>query len=203
MKMLLLAAGTAVLAATVHGAPPRTQPDPSVQQIRAMTEKYKDIEVALADGYIPASGCETAGMMGRDPADGAMGIHYARPDLLKINALEPRVDGMGTHTDFSQPGVLIYEPQMDGSMELVAVENLVFKDAWHAENGPRRPSFRGRLWDAMADDPDTDLDEAHGFVPHYDFHIWVHRSNPNGLYAQFNPDVTCDHAAPMDHGDHG
>jgi hypothetical protein len=43
----------------------------------------------------------------------------------------------------------------------------------------------------MADDPATALDEAHMFVPHYDRHIWVHRPNPNGMFAQFNPAVTC------------
>lgn len=29
-----------------------------------------------------------------------------------------------------QPGVLVYEPQADGSLELVAVDNLVFRDTW-------------------------------------------------------------------------
>jgi len=33
----------------------------------------------------------------------------------------PRVDGSGTHTDFLRPAILIYEPQSDGSLELVAV----------------------------------------------------------------------------------
>ena len=61
---------------------------------------------------------------------GAMGVHYVRPDLLGITAPpSPRVDGNGTHTDFLKPGILIYEPQADGSMQLVAVENLVFNPA--------------------------------------------------------------------------
>jgi hypothetical protein len=48
----------------------------------------------------------------------------------------------------------------------------------------------------MADDPATKLDEGHMFEPHYDRHVWVHRANPNGVFAQFNPRVTCsDHAA--------
>ena len=70
-------------------------------------------------------------MMGRPASYGAMGIHYFRPDLLGITAPpSPRVNGVGTHTDFLKPSILIYEPQADGSMALVAVENLVFAAAW-------------------------------------------------------------------------
>ena len=36
-------------------------------------------------------------------------------------------------------------------------------------------------------------DEAHNFMPHYDRHVWVHRDNPNGVFAPFNPAVTCAH----------
>jgi len=55
-----------------------------------------------------------------------MGVHYLRPDLLGVTAPpSPRVNGVGTHTDFRTPSILIYEPQADGSLELVAVENRV------------------------------------------------------------------------------
>lgn len=47
----------------------------------------------------------------------------------------------------------------------------------------------------MADDPNTSADEAHAFTPHYELHVWVHRDNPQGLFAEFNPGVTCDHAS--------
>ncbi|WP_265562895.1 hypothetical protein [Sphingomicrobium arenosum] len=199
MTMIAMALGTAGMIGAAPAQPPRTQPDASVHQIRLQTARFQDVEVALAENYIPAPFCETAEMMGRDPAEGGMGVHYFRPDLLGLTS-QPgeRVDGVGTHTDFSQPAVLVYEPQADGSLELVAVENLVFKSAWDAQHGGRRPSFRGRIYNEMADDPSTPVDEAHGFAPHYDLHIWVHRANPNGLYAQFNPDVTCDHAPSMD-----
>jgi hypothetical protein len=39
----------------------------------------------------------------------------------------------------------------------------------------------------------TDIDEAHGFEPHYELHAWVFRENPNGPFEQFNPAVTCEH----------
>jgi hypothetical protein len=28
-------------------------------------------------------------------------------------------------------------------------------------------------------------------MPHYDRHVWVFRDNPNGVFAQYNPKVTC------------
>jgi len=31
------------------------------------------------------------------------------------------------------------------------------------------------------------------FAPHYERHVWLYRDNPNGMYAQFNPNVTCEH----------
>ncbi len=152
--------------------------------------------MALAEGYVrePTNTCETADMMGRPVSDGAMGVHYLRPDLLGISAPpNPRVDGNGTHTDFLKPGVLIYEPQADGSMTLVAIENLVFTKAWHAAGNVNPPSFQGVRFDHMIDDPGTPIDEAHTFAPHYDRHVWLYRDNPKGLFAPFNPAVTCAH----------
>jgi hypothetical protein len=123
-----------------------------------------------------------------------MGIHYFRPDLLGITAPpNPRVDGSGTHTDFRKPSILIYEPQSNGSLELVAVENLVFQRSWAATGATKPPSFHGVAWDTMQDDPSTRIDEAHMFEPHYDRHVWIYRDNPNGVFAPFNPAVSCKH----------
>ncbi|MEI2808044.1 hypothetical protein [Albidovulum sp.] len=170
--------------------------EPTLEDLRAATARFADVKVALAEGYIadPANVCEVATMMGRPEAEGAMGIHYLRPDLLGISAPpNPRVDGTGIHTDFRQPSVLLYEPQADGSLALVGVENLVFRAAWEAAGNTEPPAFHGLAYDRMEDDPVTGLDEAHNFMPHYDRHVWVHRDNPNGVFTPFNPAVTCAH----------
>lgn len=169
--------------------------DPDLATVRRATERFRDIEVAVAEGYVPdpMNICDSADMLGRPAELGVMGIHYFRPDLLGITRTEPRVDGTGTHTDFLRPSILIYEPQADGSMELVAVENLVFRKAWEAAGNAEPPSFLGVTWDLMADDPATEVDEAHMFEPHYDRHVWIFRENPNGVFAQFNPNATCEH----------
>lgn len=167
-------------------------------EIRDATERFRDVEVALAEGYIrdPADLCETAEMTGQPRKLGAMGLHYFRPDMLGITASPgPRVGGTGTHTDFAKPAVLVYEPQADGTLELIAVENLVFAKAWKQAGHEAPPSFHGVAWDTMMDDPATPADEAHNFEPHHDRHIWLYRENPNGIFAPFNPRVTCKHHA--------
>ena len=163
------------------------QADLEVAAAKAAAEKYKDVNVALAAGYIP----DPSGECAASPA-GGMGIHYLNMELLEITAATPRVDGTGTHTDFLNPAVLLYEPQEDGSLVLVGIENLVFQAAWYEAGNTAPPSFAGVEWDAMADDPATAVDEAHGFTPHYDRHVWVFRDNPAGVFTPFNENVSCE-----------
>src|SRR5262245_27278298 len=173
----------ALTAAGTASASERTTPgpgEPTLREVRQATERFQDVNVALAEGYIrdPFNMCDTADMMGRPASFGAMGIHYFRPDLLGITAPpSPRVNGVGTHTDFRQPSILIYEPQADGSMQLVAVENLVFAAAWKAAGNAEPPVFHGVPYDSMIDDPTTKIDEAHMFEPHFDRHVWIYREN--------------------------
>lgn len=184
------AASNGVVAHVLSSAPD----EPSLAQVRAATERFRDVKVALAEGYLrdPMNLCDTAEMMGKPAKLGAMGIHFFRPDLLGIaGPPNPRVDGTGIHTDFLRPSILIYEPQQDGSLELVAVENLVFAKAWKEAGHNSPPSFHGVTYDTMIDDPATPVDEAHMFEPHHDRHVWIYRDNPNGVFAPFNPAVTC------------
>ena len=187
---------TVILALLVTCAPiALSAAEVDLDAMRASVEKYKDINVALADGYIsPDNHCVSAEGEGLPPELGAMGFHYINPAMLKITSTEPRVDGESTYTDWSQPSVLIYEPQADGTLELVAVENLVFEAAWDAAATGEELVLNGRSWDHMADDPNTPGDEAHGFMPHYDQHVWLFRENPMGDLMPFNPNVSCEHA---------
>ena len=141
--------------------------------IREATSRCKDVNVALAEGFIapPPVECVAAADLGLPPALGAMGIHYINPAMLKMTATEPRVDGMSTHTDFLKPSILLYEPQTDGSLVLVGFKNLVFQKAWKEAGNDAPSSFSGRTWDAMADDETARADEAHAFEPHFDQHV--------------------------------
>jgi hypothetical protein len=196
VKSTLLAAVATLATTSSAVACPLHGDEPTLEEVRAATERFRDVNIALAEGYVrdPLDLCDTAAMMGRPAELGAMGIHFARPDLLGIKAPpDPRVDGDGIHTDFLEPSILIYEPQADGSLELVAVENLVFARAWAEAGNAAPPTFHGVPYDTMIDDPTTPVDEAHLFEPHHDRHVWIYRDNPNGVFTPFNPAVTCEH----------
>jgi hypothetical protein len=160
--------------------------------IRQATSRFRDINVAFSEGYVmPAPHCVSAAAEGEPKQLGAMGVHIVRPDLLAITAMSPRVNGAGTHTDFTRPSVLVYEPQPNGGYELVAVENIVFAQAWHAAGNLKRPAFHDNEYYSVIDNPLTPTDEAHGFEPHYELHIWLYRENPAGMFMPFNVRARC------------
>ncbi|MFW6083847.1 MAG: hypothetical protein ACODAA_01395 [Gemmatimonadota bacterium] len=168
--------------------------DEAIPALREATARFRDVEVALAEGYVrdPMNLCITAPVEGHPPQLGGMGIHFFRPDLLGLTETEPRVNGTGVHTDFSNPSVLVYFPDEEGELRLGAIENLVFRDAWLRAGNSEPPEFHGHEYWALADNPATpDVDEAHMFEPHYELHLWIHEENPNGVAFPFNPNVSC------------
>ena len=178
LKMACAAAALVVGSTSVSSAQSEAE---QIAAVEAATAMYRDVNVALADGYIPdpSGKCITAAEEGLPPEWGGMGIHYLNPGMLKMAPPGGRVDGASTHTDFMKPAILLYEPQADGSLVLVGAENLVFQAAWAAAGNAEPPSFAGRTFDTMADDMATDMDEAHDFAPHYDQHVWF-RDSPAG-----------------------
>ena len=146
--------------------------------LRDTTDAFHDVTVALAAGYRPsAAGCESS-------ATGAMGIHYGHPALLGLVRGAPKPTGTDAVIDPLRPEVLLYEPQPDGSRRLVAVEFVVYRAAW----------------DAVHSEPPTLVDipfdqkfgaEAHGHEDHYELHVWLWRHNPLGMFAPWNPKVSC------------
>jgi len=167
-----------------------------IEKVRMATLKYNDVNVAKAEGFIlpPPGDCVSAAHEGLPAEWGAMGLHYINPKRLMITQIKPRVDGKNTNTDFMNPSILLYEPRADGSLKLVAVENLVFLNGWHAAGNLAPPTFAGRSYDTMADNSSTAGDEAHGFEPHHDQHVYFGKmANPEHQLMPFNPNVSCKH----------
>jgi hypothetical protein len=109
-------------------------------------------------------------MVDESPAkEGGMGYHYVNPELL---------DGK---VEVDKPEALLYEPGKNGQLNLVAVEYVIPKDQWHADTLPRLFGQQLKL-NAF------DL---------YALHVWAWENNPSGLYANWNPRVNCDNAAPV------
>jgi len=126
---------------------------------RAATAKYHDIEVALADGFIPVSPCIAL------PNGATMGFHYLKPS---------RVD---SSVDPAEPELLLYLPNAEGKLKLVALEYFVPFDG----SSPA-PILYGRP-----------MDGPESFPPptHYEMHVWAWKSNPDGLFVPFNPSLSC------------
>lgn len=191
----ILGLSSALIAASVSADVPRTQPDQALQELARQLEPFKSVAYARSQGYIQGSACEA------HPTLGAMGHHYVSPRLLGLTApVNGRVNGTGTYTGVEPPAILLYIPDGQGELKLAGIELLVFAEAWHAQN-KQPPKYRGREYNYMADNPATPQDEAHGFMPHYDLHIWLYEHNPSGLYAQWNPALRCGvgHFVHVDH----
>src|SRR5262245_39839300 len=102
MKLVNTLAAPLLVAGSIASAAPASPGagGPTLAEVRRLTERFQDVDTALAEGYLrdPFDLCDTAEMMGRPAADGAMGVHYFRADLLGITAPpSPRVNGEGIH----------------------------------------------------------------------------------------------------------
>src|SRR3954469_19873161 len=93
--VLGLGVAASSVAATRNSARPSAS-EPDLAAVRAATTRFRDVKVALAEGYVrdPMNMCDAAEMMGKPAKLGVMGIHFFRPDLLGITAPpSPRVNG--------------------------------------------------------------------------------------------------------------
>ena len=151
-------------------------PKADVEALRQAMAKYEDPYVAVRDLYLSTVGCvhyDGSTMEGHlNYPKGAMGVHFVNltvqgpPDLLK-------------------PNVLIYEPQADGKLKLVAVEWLVPLAA-----AKERPTMMGQPFQGPMEGHEPLIPK--GFL-HYDLHAWL-KDNPEGMFSPTNPSVNCDHA---------
>ncbi len=172
----LLAA--ALLATTGAGAVASPQGSTKLDRLRYATAPYFDIDEAGEDGYGELQDADgIACIDSGDPEQGAMGIHYVNGAL--VGDAEVRL---------LTPEALIYEPQEDGDMELVAVEYVVFRSAWREEHPTGRPRLMGQRFTLVK------AGNRYGLPAFYELHVWAWRDNPAGLFADYNPDVSCEFA---------
>lgn len=95
---------------------------------------------------------------------GGMGFHWVNLDLV-----DPVFDPLS-------PEALLYAPAPNGRLELLGVEYIV------VDVGQSAPTFEGRAFDVGG---------APLPVDHWTLHAWLHKENPSGLHAAFNPEVAC------------
>ncbi len=161
-KLLAIATAVIVLAgATVASA--HDLPKNELTELKRATAKYHSVENAMKDGFVAFS---------LDPADpnnptcfdsptGGMGLHYVR-----------NIDGT---IDANDPEAMVYEVRPNGQRKLVAVEYLIPETEVDPANPPM---LYGHMF------------HPHSFLPVYILHVWVWKANPDGMFADFNPNVT-------------
>lgn len=136
--------------------------------VHQATKQFRDLDVALAAGYVPAGGCAA------HPELGGMGYHYLHPGLIGDTVVDP-----------TMPEILVYVPGDDG-LELGAVEWFVADADQDLATDADRPTLFDRL---PFDGPMPGHDP--GMPVHYDLHVWLYDHNPAGQLAPFSPKVTC------------
>lgn len=125
--------------------------------VHAATARLHATAQATRAGYVVNSPCVAS------PA-GGMGYHWLNGSLV-----DPSFDPL-------KPEVVLYEPDADGNLKLVAVEYIVI------DVGQPAPTFAGQAFDVGG----TPVP-----VAHWSLHVWLHKPNPNGMFTPFNPDVSC------------
>ena len=129
--------------------------------LRQVTAPFHDFETASHDGWsAPITACMT------DPGGaGGMGFHYGNVGLIDGVA---RVD---------EPELLLYEPEQNGRLRLVAVEYIIPYTFHSRASAP--PELFGQKF------LQNDTFQLWGL------HAWVWKENPSGMFASWNPNVTC------------
>jgi hypothetical protein len=190
LRTLAIASTTAVLLmgqAIAAFAHPQYEP-PAVSMTgpaRSATAKYHSLTVAKKAGYSILA--DTAGITCiADPQmGGAMGVHYVKSDLVKDPAIAA-----------TEPEALVYAPDRHGRLRLAALEYVVIKANWDANQVPPASYVGSR--DAQA--PPmlfghtfnfTDAPNRYGLPPFYSLHAWIWKQNPAGTFQMWNPSVHC------------
>ena len=134
-------------------------------ELRAATSSFHQVDAAVAAGWdTPITACR------ENPSVGGMGYHYGNLPLLFD----------GGDVDELAPETLLYAPEKNGRLRLVGVEYIVlFSDV----------------------PPDAEAPSLHGvhFHPNtsdgvWALHAWIWQDNPNGVFEDWNPKVSCEYA---------
>jgi hypothetical protein len=155
-------------------APPSCHQDDGLspeirEQINALTrsvQPFYNYDVAGAAGWnTPISDCVEAPF-------GGMGYHIANLSQLGSGQL-----------NLLRPQVLLFAPTEDGSMAFKGVEYIIPADLWDSAEPPH---FLGRDLSFNPNIPPNGI---------WALHVWVGTPNPDGIFADFNPEVSCEFAA--------
>jgi hypothetical protein len=141
--------------------------DTLVATVRQATAGFKDVNAANSAGYGLFHGCVSG------PEVGAMGIHFVNGDLVGDGEIDPLL-----------PEALIYEIR-NGRLQLVGVEYVVLAEAWDA-NHDMPPTLMGQVFHYVG------APNRYRIPAFYELHVWAWKPNPNGMFTDWNPRVSCE-----------
>lgn len=170
--LIAVAAAAAAVALTTAGtvtAGADASPRDDLQAAKAATARYHSLEQARQDGY-KTEGEPCVSAPPPPGLSGAMGIHAVNPALIGDGVIDPL-----------RPEILLYVPNAEGELELIGVE--YFEVA--AVTGGVAPTVFGRVLDGPMPGHNPTMPE------HYDLHVWLWADNPAGMFAPFNPALSC------------
>ena len=147
----------------------------SLASVRQATLKYRDVNAAIADGYVEFYKCT------EQPGVGTMGQHYVKLPLVG----DPSINA-------TTPEVLVYAPTRSGELRLVAVEYVVLEQDWVNAFGSAKPTVLGQ---DMLFRP---AGNRYGLPNFYERHAWIWQGNPLGTFNDWNPGISC-----LGNGDNG
>ena len=135
--------------------------------LREATAPFQRFDSASHAGWsAPITACMT------DPGGaGGMGFHYGNVGLIN-----------GT-VSVDKPQLLLYEPEQNGRLRLVAVEYIIPYTAHARSDAP--PVLFGQQF------KQNDTFQLWGL------HVWAWKTNPSGLYADWNPQVNCNNTTDI------
>lgn len=135
--------------------------DKELAALRRATAAFHDFATASKAGW----GTQITACMTDPDGRGGMGFHYGNTDLIN-----------GTAT-VENPQLLLYEPEKNGKLRLVAVEYII-PYSFHARSAAP-PVLFGQPFEPV------DAFQLWGL------HAWVWEENPSGIFKPWNPRVNC------------
>ena len=172
-RAILSTVCAATVAAAVLVSPAPSSAAPAwLDRVKDATREYQTLKNAKSDGYgkfKDADGIACIDM----PGEGGMGVHFVNGDLVGDGEILK-----------DRPEALVYDPTPDG-YQLVALEYIVFRKAWRAEHPTGRPQLFGQKFEAVS------KDNRYGIPGFFELHVWAWKKNPNGMFEDWNPRVTC------------
>lgn len=141
--------------------------------VRQVSAQFHRVESALAAGYelgyVNGAGVRIIAGCVAHPTAGAMGYHYFNKALIDDLVVDPL-----------KPEGLVYERKPNGELKLVAVEYVVPGPNSNPPGVSAPPEVFGMDMHILLTPP--------GFYIH---HAWIWGHNPTGMFADWNPEVTC------------